>query len=569
MGFKALLTYARPYAASLVFVAFLSMACAAALIVLPWFAGRLLGDLLQSEQINALSMALYLGGVLCALAILQAMSAIASGIVGSRIEADFKGDIFAHVQRLPMEYFDRKRQGDLLALLTWEVSRLGAFIGETLTSAPAALLTAAGAAVALYMIDPSLSLLAMVLFPTSYMAHRLIGRQISGLSTKIQIAEAAVFAAAESNLNMLPAFKAFAREENGLQGYRQVIEKLRRLKVRRQKILSTMAPALWLIAALGAVLLMLLAHQRLGGARADPATFFSFVLYVGLLVYAILSFANFLTQFNTARGTLGRLQHVLGKEAEAGYARPAIESQGGGWITFSNVWFGYPDRKNTLRGVNFDIEAGETVVLMGENGSGKTTILSLLLALYEPRKGSIKIDGCDIAQMSLQQVRGQVGYVPQRPLLQSGSIRENLLMGRANLPQDEVERACRLAQAHHFIIQLPEGYRTQIGDHGKSLSYSQRQRIALARALLADPAILVLDEATSHFDLEDEAAFIEARRSGKVNCTTIVVTHRPAMLALADRVLTLKDGKITQTGRRGVMWEMPPVGEAVTIDQPG
>ncbi len=569
MGLKALLTYARPYAVSLVMVVILSLACALAILFLPWFAGRLLGGFFGSDDIRSLSMALLLAGMLCALAILRVTTAITSAIVGTRIEANFKGDIFAHVQRLPMEYIDRKRQGDLLALLTWEVSRLGTFISETLTSAPAALLTAIGAAVVLFMIDPSLALLALVLVPACYLVQRLIGRELRGLSSKIQKAEASVFAAAEGNLEMLPAIKAFAREEIGLHSYRQVIEKYRRLKVRRQKILATLGPALSLITAVGVILLLLLAHQRLVIVRADPAAFFSFVLYVALLAYAILSLSSFQSQFTTARGTLERLHHVLGKAAETGYAKPALDNPGRGWISFSNVWFGYPDRQDTLRGADFDIEAGETVVLAGENGAGKSTVLALLLALYEPRKGSIKIDGSDIAQLSLQQLRGQIGYVPQRPLLQNGTIRENLAMGHRGFSQPEIERACRLAQAHYFIMQLPEGYRTQIGDHGKSLSDSQCQRIALARALLAEPSILVLDEVTSHFDAQDEAGFVEAFRSGQIGCTTIIVTHRPAMLALADRVLTIRDGKVTETGRRGAMREVPPASGTVTIDQPG
>ena len=569
MGFKALLTYARPYAASLGMVVVLSLACSLAVLFLPWFTGHLLGALFGSDGINVLSMALLLAGIACALAILRVICAITSATVGTRIEADFKGDIFAHVQRLPLEYFDRKRQGDLLAMLTWEVSRLGTFISETLTSGPAALLTALGAAVALFMIDPSLALLAVLLVPTCYMVQRIIGRELRGLSTKIQIAEASVFAEAESNLEMLTAIKAFAREEIGLHSYRQVIDKYRRLKVRRQKILATLSPALSLITAIGALLLLLLAHQRLNVVGVDPAAFFSFILYVALLAHAILSVASFQSQFTTAKGTLERLQHVLNKAAEKGYAKPAVENPGRGWISFNNVWFGYPDRKNTLCGANFDIEAGETVVLAGASGSGKSTVLALLLSLYMPHKGSIKIDGCDITQLSLQQLRSQIGFVPQRPLLHSGTIRDNLTLGQRGFSNADMERACRLAQAHHFIMQMPHGYRTQIGDHGNSLSDSQRQRLALARALLAEPSILVLDEATSHFDANDESGLVEAFRSGQIGCTTIIVTHRPTMLALADRILTIKDGQVSETGRRGTMREVPPTNGTVTIDQPG
>ncbi len=569
MELKALLTYARPYTASLVTVVILSLTCALGLLALPWIAGRLLGSLLGNDNISALSMAMLLAGVLAALAIMQVASAIASANASTKIEADFKGDIFAHVQRLPMEYFDRKRQGDLLALLTWEVSRLGTFVAGTLAAAPAALLTAVGASVALFMIEPSLASLALLLVPFCYLVQRMIGRELRGLSTKIQKAEASIFASAQSNLEMLPATKAFAREEIGLRGYRQVIEKLRRLKVRRQKILATVGPALLLVTGLGGLLLILLTHQTLGGAQTDPAAFVTFLLYLALLICAIFSLAGFQNRFSTARGTLERLNHVLGKAAEPGYAKPPLESAGRGWISFNDVWFGYPRRHDTLRGVDFDIEAGEIVALTGESGAGKSTILALLLAFYTPRRGTIKIDGCDIAQMSLQQARGQIGYVPQHPLLQNGSIRENLTLGQGDFSLIEIKRACKLAQAHDFIMQLPDGYRTQIGDHGDNLSASQRQRLALARALLTEPPILVLDEATSHLDAEDEAALVELFRNGEIGSTTIIVSHRPAMLALADRILTIKDGKVSETGRRAIVRGVPPSGSTVTIDQPG
>ncbi|MWV28953.1 ABC transporter ATP-binding protein [Aurantiacibacter rhizosphaerae] len=573
MGFKALLTYARPYRGSLLLVAFLSLACAAALLSLPWITGQLLGELLGAAQAgdgsNALSSALLLTGGLCVLAIMQMACAITSAAVGTRIEAAFKGDIFAHVQRLPMAYLDRKQQGDLLALLTSEFSLFGILLTRFLAATPTALLAGIGAAVALFQIDQAMALLAMVLLPMCFMLQRLIGRELRGLSIKIQIAEAEVFAAAESNLEMLPAAKAFASEDSALVGYRQVIEKLRRLKLRRRKVIAVLTPAIMLIAGLGSLFLLLLAHQRLGIGQANPAAFFTFVLYVGLLVYAMHTSSRFMGRVSMARGSLERLNHVLAKAAEPGYAMPLLETSCAGWISFSNVWFGYPGQQEVLRGAQFDIEAGETVVLAGENGAGKSTILALLLALYQPRNGRIKIDGCDIAQMNLQQLRRQIGYVPQHPLLQDGTVLDNLTMRQSGFSQADVQRACKLAQAHDFIMQLPNGYRTQIGNRGVALSGSQRQRLAIARALLAEPSILVLDEATSHFTPEDEAAFVEAHRLGQIGCTTIIVSHRRAMLALADRVLTIKDGKVSEIGRRGTMRDPKAASATIIIDQPG
>jgi subfamily B ATP-binding cassette protein MsbA len=240
------------------------------------------------------------------------------------------------------------------------------------------------------------------------------------------------------------------------------------------------------------------------------------------------------------KGTLQRLKEVLSEEREplgGGAVLPPVR----GAIEFQNVSFAYPGRSPILVGLNIRIDSGETVALTGSNGSGKSTIAHLLMRLIESSEGRILIDGTDVAGLTLHSLRSQIGLVPQHVLLFNGSVHDNIALGKPDADRQSVMHAARLAQAHDFIAQLPQGYESGVGDQGIRLSGGQRQRIALARALLKDPPILIFDEATAMFDPDGERAFISDYRHQLGRRTVILITHRPASLALADRVIKLEE----------------------------
>ena len=218
-------------------------------------------------------------------------------------------------------------------------------------------------------------------------------------------------------------------------------------------------------------------------------------------------------------------------------------------VVFDDVHFAYPDRLPALRGVSLTIRAGETLALTGPNGAGKTTLASLLQRFEDPQSGTIRLDGIELREIRLSDLRRQIGLVPQRPLMFDGTVRENIGFGREGASDAEIEEAARLSQAHDFVEQLPDGYATRIGENGVRLSGGQVQRLALARALLKDPPILILDEATSMYDLDGESAFVEVAATALRNRTVLLITHRPATLALADRIVTLESGRIVAERR--------------------
>jgi ABC-type multidrug transport system fused ATPase/permease subunit len=251
-------------------------------------------------------------------------------------------------------------------------------------------------------------------------------------------------------------------------------------------------------------------------------------------------------QVQSARGTLERLHGVLTEPAEPIFHPAPPLGRVRGRIGFERVRFAYPGRAPILDEVSLEIAAGETVAIGGANGAGKSTLVHLLLRLHEPAAGRILIDGIDIAGVNLQSLRRQIGIVPQHPLLFNGSVAANIGFGRTDADAAMIERAARLAQAHAFVSRLPQGYDTPIGDQGVRLSGGQRQRLALARALLKDPPILILDEATAMFDLEGERDFIASCTETLRGRTVLLITHRPASLALANRALLVEGGHVRE-----------------------
>lgn len=543
MPFRDLFSLITPYRRQLTIFGMLSTGSSLLMLAVPWLGGQLVGGILARGHggTTAISSLLFLA--LSGNALISYATNYFSATTSARFLADLRRRVYDHVQRLPIEYHETHRQGDTLSLMTYELLYLSDFLTRTLASIPSRLLTAGGAVILMFRIDPVLGLLVPLLVPTFYIILKIVGRRMRKLAQAFQKAEVDVIVNAEENIAMLPAIKAFAREEIESRRYDARVNVALGLFLRQSRINAALEPFIAFVAACGAIGLIMFESQRVRSGAMVPAELLSLLFYAALLTRPIGALARAYGEMQLARGTLSRLNVMLKQAPESGYAAESKLTGTRGHICFRDVTFSYVGRNNVLSGLNLEIKPGEVIALVGENGAGKTTIVNLLLRFYNPVSGDIFIDGHDIGAIQVQELRQKIGIVPQRPLLFNGTIRANIAFGLEEASDLTIEQAARLAQAHDFILQMPQGYETEIGDHGVRLSGGQRQRIALARALLKDPPILVLDEATSMFDLEGENAFVEACTTALAGRTVILITHRPASLALANRMVRIENGR--------------------------
>ncbi|MEL6529806.1 MAG: ABC transporter ATP-binding protein [Pseudomonadota bacterium] len=534
---RFLLGWAAKFKGWLALISALSLLSSLAALALPWLAGQFLGGVMGEQAIDLPRTVTLLAIALVVMTAITIAVAILSEIASGRILAALRNETYNHLQSMPISFHDRSRSGDLLGLMVYEVDALSAFLTSTLAMVPSMLMTAGGAVILLFLIDPTMALVVPVLVPLFYIVMKLVGRRLRVLSQRYRKAYIEVISKAETDLTMLPAIKSFATEEHHRRQYAIAVEETRQLSVSQARMVAFIAPTVALIAACAAIAILLIGGSQLEAGAREPSEVFAFLLYAALLTRPVGSLANIYGQFQVAKGTLSRLEKIFAKDIEEGYAQAKRIDRTKGAIKFKDVDFAYPGRGPVLREFNLSINPGEIVALTGENGIGKSTLVRLLLRFYDPDTGTITLDGNDISELQVKDLRRQFGYVPQRALLFDGTISSNIAFGAEAAEHEKIERAARLAQAWDFIEQLPRGMETEIGENGIRLSGGQRQRIALARALYHDPPIYIFDEATSMYDLEGEAAFIEAGIRSLTDRTVIIITHRPASLALADRVI--------------------------------
>jgi ABC-type multidrug transport system fused ATPase/permease subunit len=436
----------------------------------------------------------------------------------------------------------------MLAILSNDAELISGFVTNTLVQLLPLGLTFAGAFVMMALIDPLIATLALLLVPAYYLATKIIGRRIRPISRAWIDAYSSLFTFLEENLGMLPAIKAFTREREEARRFELHNASLLSLSRRQLLVQALLGPTVALMAGLGLLLLLWLGSARITAGELAPAQLVSLLLYAMLLSQPVRGLADIYGQLQRTRGAAERIVEFLGEQPEPDDTGRATLPPVKGDIRFEGVYFHYPNGNPVLQGLDLHIAAGETVAITGPNGVGKSTIAHLLMRLADADAGRILIDGADIAGVALASLRAQIGLVAQHTLLVNGTVAENIGYGRPRVGQVEIEAAAHKAHAHGFISRLPNGYDTVIGDQGLRLSGGQRQRISLARTLLIDPPILILDEATSMFDPAGEKSFIAECRDILEGKTVLLITHRPASLGLADRVIHLSP---PATGARG------------------
>jgi len=561
--FWRLLGFLRPYRRGVAVSLALAAAAMGSGVLIPFLVGRAVDAVRQGE-----ATALWpLAGVILGAGVLRLAFSVARRLVAGRVslgvEYDLRNRVYGHLQSLELGFFDEQQTGQLMSRATVDLQSVRFFLGYGLVFILQSLVTILVAAAVMIVVDPFLAAVTLAPMPAVlWMAGR-YGRRNRPASQAVQQRIAELTADAEENITGIRVVKAFAQEQRQLARFRRAVARVFSQSMVSTRLRAFYNPLIAFLPQLGLAAVLLVGGHQVMRGRITVGEFVAFYGYVVMLVgpMRMLGIALGMAQRAVASGA--RVFEVLDREPRivAPAGAPPLPP-GGGRVELRGVESGFGDgeaARRVLEGIDLTVEAGRSVALVGPTGSGKTTLVGLLPRLYDPTAGEVLIDGADVRSIDLASLRGEIAFVSDDPFLFSASVRENIAYARPEASDEEIRRAARRAGIDGLIASLPDGYDTVVGERGLTLSGGQRQRIAIARALIRDPRILILDDATSSVDATTEARIGEALREVMRGRTTFVIAHRMSTIALADEVVVLEDGQVAARGTHAELLESSPL----------
>ena len=549
-GIRRLFAYVKPYRWQVIAASLLTLISSGVFLVFPLVSGQLVNSVTGVR--SALSPAQVIG-VLVAIFLVRAVVDIGSqyllAFAGESVIFDLRRDVYTRMQSLGLDFFNTRRTGELTARLASDTAVVRATLVTNLANFVSQLFTLVGSVALIVSINWRLTAVVVVVFPLATVVARLYSRSLRPLSTKVQDLSAESSAISEEAISGVRVVKSFGREEHEIGKYLKAGRELFETSLKLARIRASFGPLIGLMFFFALVGILWFGSQEVSAGRLTAGDLVAFLLYGGTVAGGVSSIASTVSQFSEAVGATKRLFEILDMQPQVqdqpgAYALPKTNGQ----ITFEAVGFAYENNFAVISDVSLEIAPGEILALVGPSGAGKSTLFNLIPRFYDPTHGSIKLDGHGLRTLQVKSLRDHIAIVPQDTVLFSGSVLENILYGKLDANEAEVIAAAQAANAHDFILKLPQGYDTKVGERGVKLSGGQRQRVAIARAILKDPRILLLDEATSALDSESEGLVQEALERLMQNRTTIIIAHRLSTVHIAHRIAVLDQGQLAELG---------------------
>jgi ABC-type multidrug transport system fused ATPase/permease subunit len=555
--FWRLLTFLRPYRRGVIVSFVLAAVAMGTGVLIPFLVGRTVDEIRKGET-NLWPLALAILGAALIRLVFSVARRLIAGRVSLGVEYDLRNRMYRHLQSLELAFFDEQQTGQLMSRSTVDLQSVRFFLGYGLIFILQSLVTLLVAAAVMLALNVELGLLALAPAPFIFWVAFRYGRRNRPASQEVQQRIAELTAEVEENVGGIRLVKAFAREDRQLGRVRDKAARVFDQSMVSTRLRAFYNPFIAFLPNLGLALVLIVGGTAAVHGDLTIGEFVAFYGYVQLLATPVRMLGVALGMAQRAVASGARVFEVLDRQPHMTVPDDATDlPPGDGHVELRDVSFAYEDAEGepVLRDVDLDVAAGRTVAIVGATGSGKSTLVSLLPRLYDPSAGSVLIDGADVSKVRLASLRSQVGLVSDDPFLFSDTVRNNIAYARFDASQEAVEDAARRADIHDFIVSLPDGYDTLVGERGMTLSGGQRQRLAIARSLVMDPRILILDDATSSVDATTEAAIKRALRELMEGRTTFIIGHRLSTIALADEIVVLEDGRIAERGTHDELLE--------------
>jgi ABC-type multidrug transport system fused ATPase/permease subunit len=557
---KRLLGFLRPYRGQAILSLVFAWAAMGMTIAIPILVGQTVNAIEAKDRGSILPYALAVVGAAILRLGLTFVRRLVAGRVSVSVEYDLRSRFYAHLQRLELGFFDGQQTGQLMSRATVDLQGIRFFLGYGLIFLTQNALTLLLAGAVMFVIQPWLALLSLAPAPIVVITAMRYNRRSRPAVQEIQQRLAELTAEVEESISGIRVVKAFARERHMLERFRHSVNRVFDQNVFSTRLQAFYSPLLGFLPSLGLAAILLVGGRQVINGQMTLGDFTIFYTYLLMLTGPMRILGTALGMAQRAVASGNRMFEILDREPriESPAGSPALPA-GSGEVELRGVSLAYGAGVEALRDVDLRVEAGSTVALVGPSGSGKTSLVALLARLYDPTSGTVRIDGADIREVEVASLRSEIAFVAEESFLFSSTVAENIAYARPTATREEIEVAARRAQAHSFIASLPDGYDTLIGERGLTLSGGQRQRVAIARALLADPRILVLDDATSSVDARTEAAIREGLAEAMRGRTTFIVAHRLSTISLADEIVVLDGGRVVDRGVHDDLLERSPL----------